>query len=240
MWLKWHLKHLKCYTSNIKSSSPFRSHLAIPSRFSHDDDSVFVFSWNKGLTPPVIELFDGYIEAWCCKISDGWLIRRLLRVIALPHSAIDPAIPYFVFAPVPIGSNTHFYPVSHAVNMLYMCSRSTLGLIADARNCYLTIINASQAIQNSRVLSSLIIQVTSIRKICFVLHYKCYLSCIFGISEAKFDFLIWSMEWKPDQFQVFVVYMCRQHKTLWSYNAKHTSPLIIANVGTSAQIADDK
>ena len=53
-----------------------------PSRFSHDDDSVFVFSWNKGLTPPVIELFDGYTEAWCCIISDGWLISRLLRVIA--------------------------------------------------------------------------------------------------------------------------------------------------------------
>ena len=53
-------------------------------------------------------------------------------------------------------------------------------------------------------------------------------------------FLIWFIEWEPDQFQVFVVYMCRQHKTLSSYNAKHTSPLIIANVGTSAQIADDK
>ena len=76
----------------------------------------------------------------------------------------------------------------------------------------------------------------------FMLHYKCYPSSIFGISEAKFyiSFLIWYMEWKPDQFQVFVVYICRQHKTLSSYNAKHTSPLIIANVGTSAQIADDK
>ena len=121
-----------------------------PSRFSYMMMILFfVFSWNKSLTPPIIDLFDGYTEAWCCIISDSWLISRLLRVIAAlgywPSNAI-----------LCIRVCSHWLQqsflssLSCCQHVIYVCSHSTLCLIiADARHCYLSIINASQAIQSA-------------------------------------------------------------------------------------------